>query len=154
MLFNIPRGLISMLSDGETAPDFEGETQTGETIRLSDFSGQPVALYFYPKDDTPGCTKEACNLRDRYETLQDAGIQVIGVSADDVESHKAFADKYDLPFPLVADPDKEIIDQYDVDGRFGNAQRVTYLINTDGIIEQVITDVDVEQHADQLLATQ
>ena len=88
---------------GTAAPDFSGKTQDGSTVTLSDHRGKKVALYFYPKDDTPGCTKQACSLRDDYSRLQDAGIVVIGVSADDVESHQAFAEKYSLPFPLIAD---------------------------------------------------
>src|SRR5690606_33358588 len=89
---------------GDPAPSFEGPTQTGETVRLEDFRGQKLALYFYPKDDTPGCTKQACNLRDDYQTLLSKGIAVVGVSGDDVDSHEAFAEKYSLPFPLLADP--------------------------------------------------
>ncbi len=142
-----------MRDAGQTAPVFSGTTQTGETVSLTDFRGQPVALYFYPKDDTPGCTKEACSLRDGYDQLQDTGIQVIGVSADDADSHEAFTDKYDLPFPLIADPDKKIIEQYGVEGRFGNAKRVTFLIDDDGVIQHVITDVDTEDHAEQVLTT-
>lgn len=142
-----------MLDAGTSAPDFTGQTQDGKTITLSDFRGQQVALYFYPKDDTPGCTKQACSLRDGYSKLRDAGIQVIGVSADDVESHEQFAAKYNLPFPLVADPDKEIITEYGADGRFGNADRITFLIDEDGVIQYVFTDIDVEAHTDQILNT-
>jgi peroxiredoxin Q/BCP len=139
------------MDTGTTAPDFTGQTQNGERLTLSDFRGKQVALYFYPKDDTPGCTKQACSLRDGYQRLTDAGIAVIGVSADDVDSHAAFAEKYDLPFPLVADPDGAIIDAYGVAGRFGNADRVTFLIDEDGIIQQVFTDIDVAAHADEIL---
>lgn len=142
-----------MLRPGTDAPVFEGETQDGETISLEDFAGQRVALYFYPQDDTPGCTKEACSLRDGYERLQAADIQVIGVSADSVKSHEAFADKYDLPFPLIADTDRDIMERYEVKGKFGNAKRITYLIDEDGTIDEVLRDVDVQNHADQILET-
>ena len=107
---------MSHLSVGDQAPDFQAVDQHGETVRLSDYSGAKVVLYFYPKDDTPGCTKEACNLRDHYETLQQQGLQVLGVSIDDAESHEKFASKYNLPFRLVADPDKTIVQEYGVYG--------------------------------------
>lgn len=142
-----------MLRPGTEAPPFKGETQSGETISLEDFGGQRVALYFYPKDDTPGCTKEACSLRDGYERLQAEDIQIIGVSTDSVTSHDAFADKYELPFPLIADEDHAIIEKYEVHGKFGNAKRITYIIDEDGMIEEVIRDVNVENHANQILET-
>lgn len=143
---------------GDTAPDFEGPTQDGSTVRLSDYKGQRVALYFYPKDDTPGCTKQACSLRDDYEALQDAGVAIVGVSKDDVDSHEAFADKYDLPFPLVADPDHEILERYGVWGErqmYGNTfmgtQRTTFLISEDGTIRDIIRRPDTENHASEVL---
>lgn len=141
-----------MLEEGVDAPAFKGVDQNGDAVKLKDFAGQTVVLYFYPKDDTPGCTKEACSFRDNINTLQEQNIAVVGVSADDVDSHEQFADRYNLPFPLLADPDKEIIDAYDVRGAFGNAKRVTYVINEDGVIERVYSKVDTEQHAEDILA--
>jgi thioredoxin-dependent peroxiredoxin len=148
-----------MPAPGEKAPDFEGRTQTGDTIRLADFAGKRVALYFYPKDDTPGCTKQACNLRDDYKKLQDAGIAVIGVSTDDEKSHSAFADKYSLPFPLVADPDHTIVNRYGVWGerslygkKFMGTSRTTFLIDEDGVVRHVFKRPKVEQHADEIMA--
>lgn len=141
-----------MLQTGVEAPLFTAKTQNGEPISLDAFRGQTVALYFYPKDDTRGCTKEACSLRDGNKQLEDEGIQVIGVSADSVASHEAFADKHGLPFPLVADPDGDIIDAYDVAGRAGRAKRVTYLIDADGVIQHVFTDVDPNNHTEQILS--
>jgi thioredoxin-dependent peroxiredoxin len=152
---NVP----AMPGPGEKAPDFEGRTQTGDTIRLADFAGKRVALYFYPKDDTPGCTKQACNLRDDYKKLQDAGIAVIGVSTDDEKSHSAFADKYSLPFPLVADPDHTIVNRYGVWGerslygkKFMGTSRTTFLIDEDGVVRHVFKRPKVEQHADEIMA--
>lgn len=148
----------TMPQAGQPAPDFDGKTQTGETIRLSDFRGRKVVLYFYPKDDTPGCTKQACNLRDEYSDLQNAGIAVIGVSGDDVASHEAFAEKYDLPFPLVADPGREILEQYGVWGErnlygrtFMGTKRTTFLIDEDGTIVHVFKRPKVEEHAREVL---
>lgn len=143
-----------MPAPGQPAPAFEARTQTGDTIRLSDYRGRKVALYFYPKDDTPGCTKQSCNLRDEYGGLTAAGIAVIGVSADDVASHDAFAKKYDLPFPLAADPDREIINAYGVWGvkslygikRVG-IKRTTFLINEEGVIHHVFKRPNVKDHA-------
>lgn len=149
---------IERLTPGQAAPDFEAPTQTGNTVRLSDFRGQWVALYFYPKDDTPGCTKQACNLRDGEARLQDAGITVIGVSADDVASHEAFADKYDLPFPLVADPEHTILEAYGVYGErqmYGNTfmgtARTTYLIDPDGVIQHVFKRPKTGSHTEEIL---
>lgn len=142
---------------GEPAPDFEGVTQSGEPIRLSDYRGKKVALYFYPKDETPGCTKQACNLRDEYAHLRSDGISVIGVSGDDVKSHKEFAEKYDLPFPLVADPDRAILEQYGVWGKrklygrtFLGTSRTTFLIDEDGVIRDVIRRPKVADHAAEI----
>lgn len=140
-----------MLAAGDQAPNFRGTDQHGDTVRLSDFRGQKVVLYFYPKDDTPGCTTEARSFRDRYEDLQDAGIAVLGISADGVDSHKEFAERYELPFSLVADPEKEIIDKYGVRGAFGRADRVTFVIDEDGDIIRTYEDVDTETHATDIL---
>ena len=149
---------MSHLSVGDQAPDFQAVDQHGETVRLSDYRGAKVVLYFYPKDDTPGCTKEACNLRDHYETLQQQGLQVLGVSIDDAESHEKFASKYNLPFRLVADPDKTIVQEYGVYGEknsFGKkkmgTKRTTFLIDENGAIQHIFRQVKSENHAEQIL---
>ncbi len=143
---------------GETAPSFKGRTQDGDTINLSDYRGQKVALYFYPKDNTPGCTKQACNLRDGYQVLLDAGIAVIGVSTDDVASHSSFADKYELPFPLVADPEKKVVAMYGVYGeknlygrKFMGTKRTTFLIDEDGTLVHVFKRPKVKEHTSEIL---
>ena len=143
---------------GEIAPDFAGVTQTGETLRLSDLRGRPVALYFYPRDETPGCTLQACSLRDGSEDLKEAGIAVVGVSPDDQSSHARFAAGHRLDFPLVADPEKEILKAY---GAWGDkslygrlvtgVKRTTFLIGPDGRIVDVIKRPDVRRHADQVI---
>ena len=149
---------INRLEPGQDAPDFEAPTQDGASLRLSDYRGQWVALYFYPKDDTPGCTKQACNLRDGEAQLQQAGIAVIGVSEDDVDSHEQFAEKYDLPFPLVADPEREVLDAYGVYGErnmYGNTfmgtARTTYLIDPDGVIRHVFKRPRTGDHTSEIL---
>ena len=143
---------------GQEAPLFEGTTQDSNTLRLEDYRGRKVALYFYPKDDTPGCTKQACNLRDNYRTLLDAGIAVIGVSPDDVASHETFAEKYELPFPLVADPDREILEKYGVWGernmygrKFMGVKRTTFLIDEDGVVRHVFKRPKVSEHTAEIL---
>ena len=143
---------------GQPAPDFEGITQTGDKIRLSDFRGQKVVLYFYPKDNTPGCTRQAKSLKEGWEKLQQQGITVIGVSPDSVESHRKFADKHQLPFLLVSDPDHTIAEQYGVWGernlygrKFMGIKRTTFLIDEQGIIRKIIKRPDVKNHAHQVL---
>jgi peroxiredoxin Q/BCP len=147
-----------MLEVGSKAPDFEGETQDGSTIRLSDYKGQKVALYFYPKDNTPGCTKQACNLRDNSPILTEKGIQVIGVSGDSVKSHANFAGKYGLPFPLIADSDKSIMEAYGVWGEkkmygrtFLGTKRTTYLIDEEGTVIKVIKKPKTSDHSAEVL---
>jgi peroxiredoxin Q/BCP len=149
---------VTSLKPGMIAPYFEGIDQNGNKITSNDLLGRKVVLYFYPKDDTPGCTKEACNLRDNYQRLQDAGYTIIGVSADDQDSHKKFIEKYNLPFSLIADTDKNIIRAFDVWGKkqfmgkvFEGIIRTTFVIDENGIITDVITSVDVENHAQQIL---
>ncbi|MEN2993287.1 MAG: thioredoxin-dependent thiol peroxidase [Bacteroidia bacterium] len=146
------------LAVGAVAPDFAAYDQNGTLRRLSDYRGQKVILYFYPKDDTPGCTKEACNLRDHYAALQAAGYAVLGVSADDVESHKKFAQKYQLPFPLLADTNKEIIKAYGAWGTkklygrtYEGPLRITYIIDEEGRIARIIEKVETDKHAQQIL---
>lgn len=141
------------IKEGMMAPVFTAQDQEGRTIRLQDFAGKSaVVLYFYPKDDTPGCTKEACSLRDGSADLKDAGAVVLGVSADDSASHKAFATKYSLPFSLLADPERKIIDAYGVRMPvLGIAKRVTFLIDRKGIVRKVLSDVQTSAHDRQVL---
>lgn len=147
------------LAAGTAAPDFSATDQHGNPVRLSDFTGRKLVLFFYPKDDTPGCTKEACNLRDNYEALQAAGYAIVGVSVDDEASHLKFIEKYSLPFPLLADTDHAIVEAYGVWGeknmygkKFMGTSRVTYVIDAEGTIAHVFKKVDTENHAAQILA--
>jgi peroxiredoxin Q/BCP len=143
------------LSVGDTAPHFTAKDTNGNTVSLSDFGGKPVVLYFYPKDDTPGCTKEACSFRDNYEQYLSKGITVLGVSMDNEASHQAFTQKFNLPFPLLADVDGAITKAYAVEGERGGiryAQRVTYVIGEDGKISHVYTTINTETHASDILA--
>ena len=148
------------LQPGDKAPAFKGVDQDGNVISLSDYRGQRVILYFYPKDNTPGCTAQACNLRDNYDELTGLGYQVIGVSGDSVKSHKKFEEKFDLPFPLIADEDKIILDAYGVYGNkkfmgrsFLGIHRTTFLIDEKGIIKAIITKPETKNQARQVLDT-
>jgi thioredoxin-dependent peroxiredoxin len=148
---------MSQLKEGQKAPAFEGVDQDNNKIKLSDFPGKKVILYFYPKDNTPGCTAEACNLRDNYKDLLGKGFIVLGVSPDNEKSHKGFAGKYSLPFPLIADPEKKIISAYGVWGEkkmYGRSVmgilRSTFIIDEKGIIEKIISKVDTAQHTEQI----
>lgn len=150
---------VTSLKPGMKAPDFAAKDQHGNEIRLSDLAGKSVILFFYPKDDTPGCTAEACSLRDEYQYLSQINYVVLGVSADDEQSHKKFAEKFSLPFSLLADTDKKILRDYDVFGKkqfmgriFDGIIRTTFVINPEGIIEHVITQVDTANHAKQILS--
>jgi peroxiredoxin Q/BCP len=156
-------GIMAMLglasaaevAEGTKAPAFEAQDQNGAQVRLSDYQGKAtVVLYFYPKDDTPGCTAEACSLRDGFAAIQAAGAVILGVSADTTVSHKAFAEKYHLPFSILADPDHRIIDAYGVKKipLLGYASRVTFLIDRQGIVRKVITDPRTKDHDQQVLA--
>lgn len=147
------------LKEGEKAPSFKAVDQDGKPITLGDFAGKKVILYFYPKDDTPGCTAEACNLRDNFDDLLEKGYRIVGVSADDHESHKKFRAKYKLPFPLIADPDMSIIKAYGVWGKkkfmgreYNGILRTTFIISENGDIEKILTKVKTKDHADQILA--
>lgn len=142
-------------------PDLLGLDADGKEIRLSDYPGKKIALYFYPKDNTPGCTAQACDLRDNYGALTDAGYQVIGVSVDPPESHRKFAARHSLPFPLVADTDHRLVELTGVWGEkklagrtYMGTRRTTFIIGTDGIVERVITprEVKTKTHASQILA--
>jgi peroxiredoxin Q/BCP len=145
------------LKEGMKAPGFEGIDQNGNTIKLSDFKGKKVVLYFYPKDNTPGCTAEACNLRDNWDSFSGKGFTVIGVSPDNEKSHKGFAGKYSLPFPLIADTSKTILNDYGVWGEkkmygrsFMGVIRTKFIIDEKGIIEKIITKVDTSGHTKQI----
>jgi len=147
------------LQVGEKAPSFEAKDQDGNIVKLSDFQGKKVVLYFYPKDDTPGCTAQACSLRDNYEALLAKGYAVLGVSADDEKSHKKFANKYSLPFPLLADPEHNIIEAYHVwaeKSMYGKTYmgivRTTFIIDENGVIQEIISKIDTKNHAEQVLA--
>lgn len=147
-----------VLNVGDKAPDFTAQDQHGNPVSLGDFQGQKLVLYFYPKDDTPGCTKEACNLRDNYETLMAQGYQVVGVSVDDINSHKKFTDKYNLPFPLLADVEQKMVNDYGVWGeknmygkKFMGTQRRTFVIDEQGQITAIIKKVKSDDHAAQIL---
>ncbi len=138
------------LTVGTPAPGFTTKDTQGNSVSLSDFSGKTVILYFYPKDDTPGCTKEACSFRDNYSAYQGKDIVVLGVSSDDEASHQAFTSKFNLPFPLLADVNRSIMQAYDVDGG-GYAKRVTYVIDASGTISHVYTSVKTDTHATDIL---
>lgn len=146
------------LKEGEQAPGFKAKDQQGNEIQLADFKGKKVVLYFYPKDDTPSCTNQACNLRDNYTLLKKKGYVILGVSADEEKKHLKFSKKYDLPFQLLADVDKKIIQAYDVWGEkhfmgrtFDGIVRTTFVIDEKGIIEKIIKDVKTKEHANQIL---
>ncbi len=139
------------LAIGDTAPNFTVNDTNGNPISLADYAGKPVVIYFYPKDDTPGCTKEACSFRDNYQQYLSKGITVFGVSMDNESSHHAFTEKFSLPFPLLADTAGMITKAYDVDGG-GYAKRVTYVIGADGKISHVYTTVKTDTHATDILA--
>lgn len=148
-----------MLTIGDTAPDFTSTDQNGDTVRLSDYRGRRVALYFYPKDNTPGCTAQACSLRDSYSDLQAAGYEVLGVSTDSQASHRKFADKYELPFRLLADTDRQLVEAYGVwqeKSNYGRTYmgivRTTFVIDEQGIITDIIGKIDTKNHANQLLS--
>lgn len=146
------------LSIGDPAPDFTSTDQTGQPISLSDYRGKKIVLYFYPKDDTPGCTAQACSLRDSHADLRAAGYEVLGVSVDNQTAHQKFVSKYDLPFALVADTDKQVVEAYGVwqeksmYGRnYMGTARTTFLIDENGIITDIIGKVDTKKHAEQIL---
>ena len=146
------------IEEGKQAPDFELQTDRGEALRLSAQRGKPVVLYFYPKDDTPGCTKEACAFRDRRPELAERGALVLGVSPDDVQSHADFRDKYSLDFPLLADPDHTVAETYgawreknNYGKKYMGVQRSTFLIDGDGVVRKVWKKVDVSEHDQQVI---
>jgi peroxiredoxin Q/BCP len=148
-----------VVDEGQQAPDFELATDTGKQVRLSDFRGSPVVLFFYPKDDTPGCTKEACSFRDAYAEFQERGAVVLGISPDGEASHVKFRDKYSLPYTLLSDPEREVAKAYDVwreKTMYGKTafgiHRSTFVIGPDGTVVKAMRGVKPDGHADQVLA--
>lgn len=146
------------LEIGKPAPAFEAKDQNGQTIRMADFKGKKVVLYFYPKDNTPGCTAQACNLRDNYEALQNAGYIVLGVSSDSEKSHQKFIEKQNLPFPLIADVDLKVHEAYgtwvekSMYGRkYMGTARTTFVIDENGLLAEIIEKVDTKNHTNQIL---
>jgi peroxiredoxin Q/BCP len=150
---------MTTLKKGDEAPRFEAKDQQGNTIRLQDYLGKKLVLFFYPKASTPGCTAEACDLRDNYQTFLSRGYDVLGVSADSAKRQENFKNKYELPFPLLADEDKAVINAFGVWGlkkfmgkEYDGIHRTTFVINENGIIEEVISKVKTKAHAEQILS--
>jgi peroxiredoxin Q/BCP len=148
-----------VIEEGQPAPDFELPSDSGDTVALSSLRGKPVVLYFYPKDDTPGCTTQACGIRDAYGEFERAGAVVLGVSPDDERSHGKFREKYELPFTLLADTDHEVAERYGVWGEktymgrtYMGINRSTFVIDGDGIVTKVFPQVKPATHADDVLA--
>nr|MBI1230203.1 thioredoxin-dependent thiol peroxidase [Cytophagales bacterium] len=146
------------LAVGQEAPDFESKDQNGNTVKLSDYKGKKVVLYFYPKDNTPGCTAQACDLRDNYEALQKAGYEVIGVSSDSEKSHQKFIQKFELPFTLIADEDKSVHEKFGTwveKSMYGKAYmgtaRTTFIIDENGVIAEIIDKVKTKEHTNQII---
>lgn len=151
---------MTTIKTGDKAPEFTGDNQEGRSVSLSDFSGKQLILYFYPKDNTPGCTVESCNLNEHYDQWLEKGFEVVGVSPDSVESHKKFSEKYGLRFNLIADPDKEILKAYGAWGeklmygkKYMGVLRTTFVIDEDGIIREIIGKVKTKDHTNQLIET-
>jgi peroxiredoxin Q/BCP len=149
---------MAKLQEGDKAPNFTANDQNGRQVSLTDFKGKTVVLYFYPKDDTPGCTAEACDFRDNYQSLVGKGFEVIGVSTDDEKSHKKFENKYSLPFPLIADTEKELVEAYGVwveknmyGKKYMGTARTTFIIDADGVIKKIIDKVDTKASSQQVL---
>ena len=149
---------MTRLKEGDNAPEFKVTNELGEQMTLADFSGKKLVLYFYPKDSTPGCTAESCNLRDHYTDLKTKGFEVLGVSADNEASHQKFIKKHELPFHLLADTEKEVLNAYGVWGpkkfmgrTFDGIYRTTFVIDENGIIERIFTKVKTKEHTEQIL---
>lgn len=150
---------MTTLKKGDEAPRFEAKDQQGNTIRLQDYLGKKLVLFFYPKASTPGCTAEACDLRDNYQTFLSRGYDILGVSADSAKRQENFKNKYELPFPLLADEDKVVINAFGVWGpkkfmgkEYDGIHRTTFIINENGIIDEVISKVKTKAHAEQILS--
>lgn len=146
------------LQEGDPAPQFTAKDQNGIDISLKDYTGKKVVLYFYPADDTPGCTAQACNLRDNFSALKTQGYEVLGVSPDDVESHSKFKNKYQLPFTLLSDPGRNIIDAYGVWGeknmygrKYEGLHRTTFIIDANGMIEKILKKPKTKEHAEEIM---
>ncbi|PHN03166.1 thioredoxin-dependent thiol peroxidase [Flavilitoribacter nigricans] len=150
--------MATTLKVGDKAPEFSGTIESGETVSLSDYKGKKLILFFYPKDNTPGCTAEACNLRDNYSELKNAGFELLGVSPDSERKHQNFIKKFSLPFPLLADTEQETLQAYGVWGpkkfmgrSYIGVHRTTFVIDEDGVIEAVIDKVKTKDHTAQIL---
>ncbi|WP_343562026.1 thioredoxin-dependent thiol peroxidase [Sphingobacterium sp.] len=148
---------MATLEIGQQAPDFSAKNQHGETVHLSDFKGKKVILYFYPKDNTPGCTTEACNFRDNYQSLKKDGFEIIGVSVDNEASHKKFISKHELPFQLLVDEDKNLVEAYGVwveknmyGKKYMGTARTTFVIDEQGVIQHIIRKVDNKNASQQI----
>lgn len=149
---------MSHLKEGDKAPAFAGLNQDGEEVKLSDYAGKKLILFFYPKDNTPGCTAEACNLRDNFSELKDQGFALLGVSPDSQKKHQNFINKYELPFPLLADTEKEVLQAYGAWGEksmygktYMGVLRSTFVINEEGVIEKIFRKVKTKDHTNQIL---
>ncbi len=150
---------MTSLTEGKKAPTFKGKDQDGKSVSLSDYKGNKVVLYFYPEDDTPTCTVQACNLRDNYGLLKNKGFTVLGISPDAEKKHKKFENKYDLPFTLISDPDHTIIDKYGVWGEkklygrtYDGIHRTTFVIDEKGMIRKIFLKPKSKQHAEEIIA--
>jgi peroxiredoxin Q/BCP len=148
-----------MIAEGSPAPDFTAKTDSGETVTLSSLRGKPVVLYFYPKDDTPGCTAQACELRDTYDEFRERGVEILGVSPDSESSHRKFKSKYELPFTLLADPEHEVAESYGVwkqrsymGRKFMGVERSTFVIDADGNVARALRGIKPAGHAATVLA--
>lgn len=149
---------MTHLNEGDKAPDFTGLNQDGESISLRDYTGKKLVLFFYPKDNTPGCSAEACSLRDHFQELKDQGFELLGVSPDSQRKHQNFIKKFDLPFPLLADTEQEVLQAYGVWGEksmygktYMGVHRTTFLINEEGVIDKIYRKVKTKAHAEQIL---
>ena len=153
----LPEGALTV-EEGKPAPDFKLTSDAGENVRLSDLKGKPVVVYFYPKDDTPGCTAQACGIRDNYEAFAERGAVVLGISPDDESSHVKFKQKYGLPFTLLADPDHRVADQYGVWGersmygkKYMGIERSTFIVDPEGNVARIMRRMKPDTHAEQVL---
>ena len=150
---------MTHLKEGDKAPEFSGEIETGELVNLTDYRGKKLILFFYPKDNTPGCTAEACNLRDNYVELKEMGYELLGVSPDSKKKHTNFINKFEFPFHLLADTDHSVLNAYGVWGEksfmgktYDGVHRTTFIISEQGVIEQVIRKVKTKEHSEQIMA--